>query len=322
MTQAEKHDRAIRLYQKGQHEQSRGKINAAVEFYWKAIAMDSLLADAYCGIAEAFALDEAYDRTDKILTPVALLFPQHSRFNYHLGEAAFRLGKINDAVVHLERVSTGDSSYNDALFLLAQSYDKIGNVRKAAHIYKTLLDIPKLKQRDRIENAYEIFATHRFPYVSYEQERLNVIKKKNAIDRGDLAFLLTVILELPLDSGIAFKDLHNSDPLFRYAASAVGAGILETLPDRKFRGGYALKRRNLAHYAYAIMKRSSKKIEFTGTTFQDVPRAHAQFDAIAATVSLGIMKPLEEKRFGEDEPVSGSAAIQTIESLLPWMKTF
>ncbi|MBX7152454.1 tetratricopeptide repeat protein [bacterium] len=322
LTQAEKHDRAIRFYQKGRYEQDRGKTVSAVELYWKAIAMDSLLADAYCGIAETFALDEAYDRTDKVLTPVAVLFSQHNRFNYLLGEAGFRLGKINDAVIHLERVEAGDSSYADALFLLAQSYDKIGNVRKAAHIYKTLMDIPGLKRRDRIENAYDVFSAHRFPFVSYEQERLEIIGRKNAIDRSDLAFLLTVILELPSNNNITFKDLNDSDPLFRYAASAVGAEVMEILPDRKFRGGYVLKRRNLAHYAFGIVKRSGKKIEFNQTVWLDVPRSHVLFDEIAAIVSLGILKPFDEKRFGEDDTVSGTEAIQAIESLIPWMKSF
>ena len=102
-----------------------------------------------------------------------------------------------------------------------------------------------------------------------------------------------------------------------YYKKAVTAQVLELLPDNKFYSHYIIRRRNLAHYLYQILKHNGMDVvpPLNRLPVTDVAQDDLQVDAIRTVCSLNLMILRKDGQFAPDDPVTGKELIGSLRAL-------
>ncbi len=109
---------------------------------------------------------------------------------------------------------------------------------------------------------------------------------------------------------------------------ALGIRGLEVFPEGKFRPSEPISRSNFAIMIEDILVKVSGDSRLAGkyldnkSPYLDVPEGHYAFNAIIVCTMQKLIAPVEEKRFGLDEPVSGAEALLVIRELKNRLKRF
>jgi hypothetical protein len=162
--------------------------------------------------------------------------------------------------------------------------------------------------RDRIISFYDKVletAKAKSPNLFFEERVRSRIASSRKVTRGAFAFYLVTELKIDFTADpVVFLDVANTDSMFIYYQNAVASGILEKLPDKKFRPDYVMKRRNLAHYLYLLIKQHKLAMDVSSKTWSDVPLEDFQSEAIRAVTQAGVMTPKDQTTFGVDDLVT------------------
>ncbi len=225
--------------------------------------------------------------------------------SYEYGLCEYSLGRINEAVAILSRISPSDSTYPAARYHLAMSYLAMGQRTLAMGILRTV-DTEPWRSHSRRELA-------RLGGPAVEDSLWQDASQSKALTRAQFAFLLVTILKPQVtDTGLQFRDLDREGPLTTYARKAVVARYLESLPDQRFYPDYVMKRRNLAFYLSRIA--GDPAVTDAGS-WKDVPKDDWLLPPIRYVVSKKLVLPLSAEYFGADERVSGTEAVEALQRL-------
>ena len=314
---------ASSLFQKGIRSKAGGDHPGALRYFSKAIEADSLFTDAYAESAEMLIADGADRQAEIMLINAPRKLKEESHIALLIGKSQFNQGKINESIMSLEKSLEFKSPDKSVFWMLAQLYYKVENYERASEFMKPLLAdslIPGREKMVSLNQKIDMILEGRDPATPFEKNMKLRIAQTSAVTRGELAFFLSVEFRewenLP-NTEIGFIDVSPHDSLLDYYKKAVTAQVLELLPDNKFYSHYIIRRRNLAHYLYQILKHNGMDVvpPLNRLPVTDVAQDDLQVDAIRTVCSLNLMILRKDGQFAPDDPVTGKELIGSLRAL-------
>jgi hypothetical protein len=314
------------FFKKGIKSKAQHDNNNALHYFRKSIKVDSLFTDAYAETAEIL-IDDGDDRgAESLLSLAPAKLKSEARILRLLGKAQFNQRKINEAISNIEMSMKAEPADRNAAWLIAQLYYQLENYELAsAHIEPLLKDslVPDYEKIFSLYQKIDLILSALNPVAFFEKHRIQNIRQSSKVTRGQFALLLCHEFKTwnaDMDSDIVFDDVDAGDSSLIYYKRAIVSQVFERLPDGKFYPEYTIKRRNLAHYLYCIIKiKNGDLISANKILLNNVTQDDLQFDEIQAVCELKLMVLREDGRFGPDEPVTGAeltGALHTLKTLL------
>ncbi|MGI9552488.1 MAG: tetratricopeptide repeat protein, partial [Aurantibacter sp.] len=142
----------------------------AMEYYRKAVNIDSSIASAYAGMAVIHDLDKEYDEALKMYLKAHSLSKWNQTYLNNLGYQYYQKGNYDQAIEYYEKLLSLNGEYALTHFTLASAYRLKGNLWYAFQYYEFLMKILDTKEvMDRkINNGQWFFHTDKGPVHFYE----------------------------------------------------------------------------------------------------------------------------------------------------------
>lgn len=300
--------------------------NNALRHFSNAIKADSLFTDAYAETAEILISDGEDRRAELLLLLANGKLKSEARILRLLGKAQFNQRKINEAISNIEMSMKTEPADRDALWLLAQLYYQLENYELAYAHVEPLLKDSLLYDYEKIVSLYQKINLNLGalnPVASSETHKIQKIRQSSKVTRGQFALVFCHEFKpwnADRDSVIFFADVDAGDSSLVYYKRAVASQIFERLPDGKFYPGYIIKRRNLAHYLYRIIKINNGALTSANEILLvDVAQDDLQFDEIQLVCKLKLMVLSKDGRFHPDESVTGEELTDALHTLKTWL---
>ncbi len=175
------------------YRQSKNNIQIAIQFFEKAIALDSRYAEAYAGLAEAYAIRYAYfDRKDEWLEKALELSLKAIMYDATLSEAYaalalayFYQSSIDEALTAVNKSLELDPNNFFAYWILGRIYFTTDKNREAVEPFKKVLELNP-----------EFYTVYSDLHLAYE--RLN--EKHDDLLKTALEFFPKYLNKIPEDS--------------------------------------------------------------------------------------------------------------------------
>ncbi|MHB8581143.1 MAG: protein kinase domain-containing protein [Ignavibacteriaceae bacterium] len=160
------------------YRQSKNNIQFSIQFFEKAIALDSRYAEAYAGLAEAFAIRYAYfERKEELLDKALELSLKAIMYDSTLSEAYaalglsyFYKGTFDEALVSVQKALSLDPNNFFAYWILGRIYFTTDKYKEAIEPFKKVIELNP--------DFYTVYADLRMVYEKLgDKENLNEIVK-------------------------------------------------------------------------------------------------------------------------------------------------
>ncbi len=315
----ERTERSEHFYREAIIASGNKNFDKALSLFQKAAQYDSANTSAFCGIAEILILQERFSDAEKVLLNAPAVDSNYSTYYFLLGQSQFHLKEINAAILNLERSIRQNPDHAEANFMLAQLYYQVDNFGHALSALETLLKNMLIADREKINSFYVKVrqeAAIKAPNLFFETRVSAKIAESKKITRGEFAFYLATQLNAPKPNDpVIFEDVDLNDSMLIYYQKAVASGILEKLPDKKFRSEYVMKRRSMAFYLFELIKQNKIPVSSASHAWNDVPAEDLQSEAVNAVYQLDLMIPKSQSVFGADDFISGSELAAAVKKL-------
>ncbi len=332
-------------YEAGMRYLTHQQHDEAIQSFERAKALDADYLPAYVGLGLAYMGKGDYETATKHIQGAIKKEEAYAPAYVALGRVYAAQGKYKDALKEFERAQDVDKHNADAYFYQGQTYTQMGKPDQAEAAYASAL---RINPTHTAGNALEELQKQKFAQaISPEYD---VIATATAINRGDLAALFTVELNLeqkatskipqetrwrPPPSLMGKRDNPQDVVIIPdianhwakgYIQTVVELDIMDVYPDGTFRPNEPMTRANFALFIQTILGKAlgdeTLPTKFIGQTspFPDVPNSHFAFNAIMVTTTRGIMPAKLNGLFGLTETVSGADALLTIRNLKEVLK--
>ncbi len=155
------------------YKQSKNNVQFAIQFFEKAIALDSRYAEAYAGMAEAYAIKYAYfDRKDVWLDKALELSLKAIMYDSTLAEAYAALGlsyyykgSFDEALTAVQKALGLDTNSFFAYWILGRIYYTTDREKEAIEPFKKVIEINP--------NFYTVYSDLRLVYERLGDKEMN-----------------------------------------------------------------------------------------------------------------------------------------------------
>jgi len=176
------------------YKQSKNNVQFAIQFFEKAITLDSRYAEAYAGMAEAYALKYAYFERKNVwldkaleLSLKAIMYDSTLAEAYAaLGLSYYYKGSFDEALTAVQKALGLDSNNFFAYWILGRIYYTTDREQEAIDPYKKVIEINP--------DFYTVYSDLRMVY-----ERLGDKEKNDELVRTSLEFYKRFIEQNPDD---------------------------------------------------------------------------------------------------------------------------
>ena len=176
------------------YKQSKNNVQFAIQFFEKAIALDSRYAEAYAGMAEAYALKYAYFERKEVLLDTALeLSLKAIMYDSTLAEAYAALGlayyfkgSFDEALTAVQKALDQDANNFFAYWILGRIYYTTDKEKEAIEPFKKVIQLNP--------DFYTAYSDLRMVY-----ERLGDEEKNDELIKTSLEFYKRFLEENPDD---------------------------------------------------------------------------------------------------------------------------
>ncbi len=323
------------LYEDGLSLLEKGDIEEAKKVFNRIIAMRSDVAEGYAGLALSEAEEMNFDNAmnyarraiEKEPASMAALFAM-ARIMTLSHEDLAGLQKalqLFDRAIDLDPRNDRLHYYKGLTLKKAQDYEK------AIHAFIKALAIegPYAKRAE-----IELHTLRHVERLKPDSKQSWKIGLKEAIGRGDLAYLLVEELDLPglikkyrpddrsvveKTGSMVITDIADH-PAKEKIYLLVRLDIMDVYPDQTFRADKALTR---AHFAVTLQRLlvylsrdESIQTRYSGTssTISDVPSTHYAYNAVRVMIDLDIMQTSDDV-FHPSETISGMTALAAMNEI-------
>lgn len=204
---------ALAYFQQGEFEQ-------AIEWYRKAVAIDSTDARSYFGIARSYELLGSAGRAERSYIRAIDSDPDYIEALVNLGSLSYRSRDLRKALEWFDRAAAADPDNSDTRNNLAMTRYELGDTSRALDILREIADTDSLFIPARI-NLAAILMERGDPQHALEHlERALVLNPENANAQYNLAYCLVL--------------LDSVERAYRYFYSAVFRGAVSEEEARDF----------------------------------------------------------------------------------------
>ncbi len=291
----------------------------AIRCLEESIRIDSVFPEPYLELAEMYSKSGYEWKAESFLLKGIENGIRDSRLYFKLGTLQLELNKLNESLFHLEHISTGDSLYHPALFLLAKINFKFGNYALSGKLLDSLKTLENWIYRHEATNLadrlHDVSGTEKT-----EEQAFAGIREERTVTRYDIAWLFNHFFP---GSGFSsasalFEDISPNDIKYPVCARSVQMNFLESLPDRKFYPDYLISKRNLAIYLYRWLIRNDfgpDELPLSNIKWKDLSSSDIHYTDLMNALRLNIIRAEKDSVLGTDQPVNGHETVKAFERI-------